>query len=469
MSQLKPDGGKPLEDIGEIKHSSWIHTSYSVGGFLDNLLTAAFTIRVIGFYEDEVLLPIIFVSIAFAIYGFWNMINDPLAGYISDKTYRFTKRWGRRFPWFMVSAIPCAIVYFFIFTVPPGDILFIFLWFLISICLFDLFFSFWNINWNSIYPDKFRSIKERTRVAGLYTILGMIGLALGMLLPPMFITYGVRSTYIIAAMIIMLISVVCAILMIPAMREDKELIDRLLRLSIEQEKKESFIHILKFGIKQKNFSGFLIVYLAQMVMTTLMLSSFYYFVRYVLRMEAEIEIYISAAFLLGGMVSVPVWVMLGRKFGNRKAIMIGMALTIFLFIPLLVVSTLIATIISAFLLGIGIGAVWTLRVPAFSEVIDELVIKTGKRQEGVYYGVMTFFGRLSIIIAAITFAIVHEATGYVPGAETQSPIALVGIRVIFALVPMIFYLIGLLVMWKVYDLTLDKVKSNEGKLNELNL
>ena len=469
MSQLKPDGGKPLEDIGEIKHSSWIHTSYSVGGFLDNLLTAAFTIRVIGFYEDEVLLPIIFVSIAFAIYGFWNMINDPLAGYISDKTYRFTKRWGRRFPWFMVSAIPCAIVYFFIFTVPPGDILFIFLWFLISICLFDLFFSFWNINWNSIYPDRFRSIKERTRVAGLYTILGMIGLALGMLLPPMFITYGVRSTYIIAAMIIMLISVVCAILMIPAMREDKELIDRLLRLSIEQEKKESFVHILKFGIKQKNFSGFLIVYLAQMVMTTLMLSSFYYFVRYVLRMEAEIEIYISAAFLLGGMVSVPVWVMLGRKFGNRKAIMIGMALTIFLFIPLLVVSTLIATIISAFLLGIGIGAVWTLRVPAFSEVIDELVIKTGKRQEGVYYGVMTFFGRLSIIIAAITFAIVHEATGYVPGAETQSPIALVGIRVIFALVPMIFYLIGLLVMWKVYDLTLDKVKSNEGKLNELNL
>ena len=328
MSQLKPDGGKSLEDIGEIKHSSWIHTSYSVGGFLDNLLTAAFTIRVIGFYEDEVLLPIIFVSIAFAIYGFWNMINDPLAGYISDKTYRFTKRWGRRFPWFMVSAIPCAIVYFFIFTVPPGDILFIFLWFLISICLFDLFFSFWNINWNSIYPDKFRSIKERTRVAGLYTILGMIGLALGMLLPPMFITYGVRSTYIIAAMIIMLISVVCAILMIPAMREDKELIDRLLRLSIEQEKRESFIHILKFGIKQKNFSGFLIVYLAQMVMTTLMLSSFYYFVRYVLRMEAEIEIYISAAFLLGGMVSVPVWVMLGRKFGNRKAIMIGMALTI---------------------------------------------------------------------------------------------------------------------------------------------
>ena len=52
--------------------------------------------------------------------------------------------------------------------------------------------------------------------------------------------------------------------MIPAMREDKELIDRFIRIS-EEEKKESFLQTLKFGIRQKNFSGFLMVYLAQMV------------------------------------------------------------------------------------------------------------------------------------------------------------------------------------------------------------
>ncbi|MFX0070599.1 MAG: MFS transporter [Candidatus Hermodarchaeota archaeon] len=457
------------EELDEIQHSTGIHTSYSVGGFLDNFLTAAFTIRVIGFYEDEVLLPIILVGIAYTIYGFWNMINDPIAGYVSDRPNRLTKRWGRRFPWFITSAIPCAIIYLLIFTVPSGSELTLFIWLLIIICLFDLCFSFWTINWNAIFPDKFRSIKERTKVAGMYTILGMIGLALGMLLPPLFITYGNRDTYVIAAIIVMTISIICAILMIPSMREEREVIDRVLRLTIDKEKEDSFYQVLKIAVKQKNFMAFLMVYLAQMVLTVLMLSSFYYWVRYILRLEAETEIYISAAFLLGGMLSVPLWVILGRKFGNKKAITIGAALTTLLFIPFLFISTLMLTIISAILLGVGVGAIWTLRVPAFSDVIDELVIKTGKRNEGIYYGIMTFFGRLSIVIGAVSIAIVHVMTNYIPGAESQTPLALWGIRVIIALIPMIFYFIGFLIIWKVYDLDLNKVQILQKELKKSNL
>jgi GPH family glycoside/pentoside/hexuronide:cation symporter len=397
------------------------------------------------------------------------MINDPIAGYISDKKTRFTKRWGRRFPWFTVSAIPCTIVYLFIFIVPPSPVIILFFWLLLTICLFDLFFSMWTINWNAIFPDKFRSIKERTRVAGIYTIFGMIGLALGMLLPPLFITYGDRLSYITAATMVMIVSIICALFMIPSMREDKETIDRILRISESTEKKDTFLHTLKFGVKQKNFLGFLMVYLAQMVLTELMLISFYYWNRYILKMEAETEIYISAMFLLGGLVSVPLWVFLGRKFGNKKAITIGALLTTILLIPFLLISTLETTMIFAILLGIGVGAVWTLRVPAFSEVIDEIVIKTRKRNEGVYYGIMTFFGRLAIVIGAVTIAIVHETTSYVPGAENQTPLALWGIRIIIALVPLIFYFVGFLVIWKVYDLDLIKVKAQQKQLKEMNL
>ena len=49
----------------------------------------------------------------------------------------------------------------------------------------------------------------------------------------------------------MLICIICAILMIPAMREDKELIDRIFRISKEEGKKESFYQMLKFGIREK--------------------------------------------------------------------------------------------------------------------------------------------------------------------------------------------------------------------------
>jgi len=228
------------DSSAEIKYSSLTHLSYSLGGFFDNFLTAAFTIRVIGFYEDELLVPIILIGVAFFFYGIWNMVNDPLAGYLSDKTTRFTERWGRRFPWFLFSAFPLAIVYFLIFAVPFTGEYVIFFWLLITICIFDLFFSFWMTNWLALYPDKFRSHKERTKVGGITTILGLLGMAFGMLLPPLFITYGVKESYIYAALLVTMIGLISAFLMVPGMREDQELRERALKV-VEKKRSNHFL------------------------------------------------------------------------------------------------------------------------------------------------------------------------------------------------------------------------------------
>lgn len=107
--------------------------------------------------------------------------------------------------------------------------------------------------------------------------------------------------------------------------------------------------------------------------------------------------------------------------------------------------------------------------PCFSDVIDEIVVKTGKRQEGIYTGIRTFFGRLSIVVQAISIAVVHEITSFIPGAEIQTDLALWGIRVILALIPMIFYIVAFFFMWKVYDLTPEKVQKIQVQLKELNL
>lgn len=257
--------------------------------------------------------------------------------------------------------------------------------------------------------------------------------------------------------------------MIPGMHEDKDLRDRALLVVKERNKSDSIFQILKFAIKQKNFIVYLIAYLAQLVLMVLMLGSVYYLVRYTLGMPADVEMIISAAFLVGSLISVPLWVWLGRKLGNRKVYLIGTSLVVVILMPLLFVSDIIAVVISTILVGIGIGALWTLMYPCFSDVIDEIVVKTGKRQEGIYTGIRTFFGRLSIVVQAISIAVVHEITSFIPGAEIQTDLALWGIRVILALIPMIFYLVAFFFMWKVYDLTPEKVQKIQVQLKELNL
>ena len=390
------------------------------------------------------------------------MINDPLLGYLCDRRTRLTERWGRRFPWFIIGAFIYSLTYLLIFITPFRDQLGMFIWLLITLIVFELFYSLWQINWLSLYPDKFRSQKERTKVSSLGALAGLLGVAVGIILPPLFIKYGDIDSYILAAFILMIINLLCTFLVIPGMRENEELIAREIRIIEQQTQKESFWRALKFAIKQKNFMAYNIFYIGSQVSLVLVLSSLPFWTIYIIgTRDPNVEMMIAATYIFGSILSIPLWFKLGRKYGNRKCFMIGAVPSIILSIPLLFLSDIMLILIIILATSIAGGAVNTLMYPCLSDAIDELVLKSGERKEGIYSGIRTFFGRSAIIIQALVFTIVHQLTGYRAGAATQTPLALWGIRVIMVLIPMFFSIVGFLVMWLVYDLTPDKVRENK--------
>ncbi|MCP4761552.1 MAG: MFS transporter [archaeon] len=450
----------------EMKHSSKIHTSYSLGSFFEDFLGTAFSVMVFFFYDNILGMDANVVGVAYIIFGIWNMINDPFAGYISDKPHKWTKKWGKRFPIFMITIIPCALlpIILFIPNIPNEFLLFLYL--VITICVFDMLFSFWNTNWLAIFPNKFRSQKERTQVGAIQTVFSQVGVTVGMLLP-MLLCGDTQESYIIPAIIISVICFITAVLMIPSMRETKEEI----QFSLNQPKEEEpYLKTLKFALKQKHFIAYLVAYLGQSVMMTVMLGALPYFSEFVLQAgeESLIEIFISAAILIGGVVSVPLWTWVGRKYGNRVGYLFGTGNTaIILCCGIFFGITDILMIIFGFILGFSMGATWTLIYPTFSDVIDDLVVKMKKRKEGIFYGFRTLIGRLSIVIEGISFGIIFTITD-VDNHPYEVP-AQWGIRFAMMGTPMIFYALGFLFMWKVYGLKPDKVKSNKEKMKELGL
>ena len=150
--------------------------------------------------------------------------------------------------------------------------------------------------------------------------------------------------------------------------------------------------------------------------------------------------------------------------------MCGTGLTAVLLVVLFFVSmNYWLVVVFAGLVGFTMGATWSLMYPTFSDVIDEIVVKAGKRSEGIYYGFRTFIGRFSIVIQAATFGIIHGLTQFDPTLDSQFEPAILGIRIHTALVPALFYFLGFLAMWRIYDLKPKKVQEIKLKLVELDI
>ncbi|MFX1338263.1 MAG: hypothetical protein ACFFDK_06620 [Promethearchaeota archaeon] len=80
-SKTTPYNSNKTNESEAIKYSFSIHLSYGLVGFLIHFIATALAERIIFIYENVLMLDIVLIGIVFVIFGFWNMINDPLIDY----------------------------------------------------------------------------------------------------------------------------------------------------------------------------------------------------------------------------------------------------------------------------------------------------------------------------------------------------------------------------------------------------
>lgn len=460
------------QDIFKSKYSTGTHLSYGVARLVKQFLETAFTVRVFYYFENEILLPVLLVGIAYVLYGLWNMINDPLLGYFCDNTSFFLNRGGKRFPWIMIGILINIVFYLIIFIPFDTNVASnpwpVFVFFLVSICAFDGFFTLWTVNYFSLFPVKFRSNNERRIVNGMQTIFAQLGLFLGVILPPLFIEYGNKQSYFTAALVVGLVTLIFVVLSIKGVREDKELINFYIHLETEQQN-ESFFKNIKIALKQKNYMAHVISATLFNGFSIVALASVPYMVHFIFGLPADDEIILEVGLLLSGLLSVPIWTKLIKKSGTRKINIIGFfSCMIVVFFIFFAQDITYATIIMI-IIGACVGSLWVAGALILSDVVDEIALKNKKRKEGIYYGFVNFFGRLEIVIQSLVFTAIHILFGFEAGAPTQNALAILGLRIQIAIFPMIFMLLGGLIFWKWYDLTPEHSKKIQEQLQELNL
>ena len=448
--------------------------SYSLGFLLVNSVGSGSAI-VFYYFEVEIGLPVALLGLALVIFAIWNMINDPLAGYLTDRPFKFTKKWGMRFPWILIGIIPTSIFMFLLFLSPdadPSNPWPVFWYFLIISCVADMFFSIFTTHINAGYTTHFRSDAERRRSSAINNFIpAILGLYWGFI-GPLIVEYGDKQTFILSAFISLVIIIILIILLIPGIRESEELKERFLRGYEITEKKErvSYWKTMKKAFKRRNFTTTFLVFLFLSLSGTLYGASGIYFMKDVLRLPLYFAIYTALGGFIGFMVFIPFWVNRMNKYGAPKIMKISLILIALSYIPVLWITTIEEAVFFSFTGGMALGAYTISLGPVAADVYDECTISDGKHQEAMYEGIRTFFFRSALIFQALIFTVVHILTAYNPDPDAiQTPLAVWGIRVHMGLIPSLLTLVSFFIMVKWYDLEGEKRLAVKIKLQELGL
>ena len=475
----------------ETRHSKLTFLSNAFGLLCATLIGAiqGFTLF---YYEAVVGLRASYIAIGMFIFLIYNGLNDPIFGYLMDRNLKFTRKWGRRFPWIVIGIVPWVLSVVLLFSAPnlpkniTGELLnpwpaFGFL--ILSLVLIDTFGTLVGVNFKAIQMEKFRTEHERNRFTKYYAPLDILAIVLGMLLPPLFtdmIPGDAFASYSMMAVILAVIALVFGFLSLPGNREDKIMIDRF--YSPDSVKRMNFFKVFKEAIKTKSYVVWFIFGICNGIWIALVVNNMLYITTFVLDVGGDMFLIIMALNLVGTLISIPIWLRYIRKIkNNKKAIVIAGFMTVAATLPLTFFTGLIDIMIFGFILGLVQGGlnsyIYTIIGPS---VTEDVIVKMGKNQKMVLFGISAMLFRFVAFIDEFIVAFVHDTTGYIAGNDNYldmlaavnaagGDMALVqmGIRLLQGVIPALVLLVGVLILWKFFPITQERLLSNKAKLEEL--
>jgi GPH family glycoside/pentoside/hexuronide:cation symporter len=413
--------------------------SYSIGQIADIASYQTFTFLTFTFYFAVVGIRIELVVLGFVIWSIWNSFNDTFIGYLSDRTHT---RWGRRFPWIMGSLIPIAVIMVLLFTplssIGITDPTINFAYFMIIIIVFELFFTMYDINYTSLYPEIFMTEEERAKGNNVRQIFAIVGLLAAFLLPGIFIssyTSPLPGEYPTFGIVVAIIVVIAGLLFLKFSPKG--------RTEFRKDYKDApnFFNNLKYSFKNKSFMRYIPAEIANWFCFGMIPVIAPLYGEFVLGFEDPfmISLLLGVSFLSAGLFMTILWKPLVQKIGPRKSWLISMTIWIITLTPV--------AFIIFFLVGIGLaGSLYIIDI-IIADIVDEDEVKTGTRREGGYYGVNIFFQRFATVFVFLIIGPVFLIANWsefdpniIPDFELRSLMVLYPvIALVIAIVAIYFY------------------------------
>jgi len=393
--------------------SFWTKLAYGTGdwsiasfGTLRQVFYAIFLTDVVGL-EPRL------ASFAALIGIIWDAINDPIVGTLSD---RVRSRWGRRRPFLLIFSIPFGLSFIALWWAPQFENQYLLaatvaLTFMLS----DTFQTLVSIPFYALTPDITPDYDERTSITGYRMFFNLLASLATAVAAPAIVDAALASGatqqqgYFIVSALFGGLAVIPFFIIFAVVRERNNVTDA-------AEPEIPFMQTLRTAWENVPFRFATGLYMLNWITFDLVALALPFYLGYWIAngnllqkaLGLPLESAVFACLLVTSVIVLPLWVWLARKLGKQNAYIIGM--TFWVVVQLLIYAVqpgqITFILVLAVMAGISVSTAHVLPDAIFPDVIEWDELRTGRRREGIYYGVKNFVrkltGALAIFIALQT-------------------------------------------------------------------
>ena len=429
------------------------------------------------FYAVTILLiPIFFIPIIYLIYSIVDGFNDPLIGYYTDRSKRFTEKYGKRYPWIIIGTILAPIPLILAFIPISNSLIITIIWLTVMMCLFETFATLREINQEGLFPDLFRYDDQRATVSGFGMFFTLMAQFIAAITIPLIIYLLGGATepiaFIGAAIYIIILTYIVSIpYALWGVKESEEMKQRRAKLDQEIKEYEPVIKVVKRILKDRNWMGLIIAFLIFGTGGLCFIGGMNYFVLHYLGLGIEATILPGFILITTAVIAIPFWVKLAKKISAKNLYITGLSFAAVGFFIYFFVNDYTGIVIMAGFMGVVWSGNWGIvgrMVQA--QAIDNAAVTNGKREEASYAGLFRVFSAFTYFFQSLIFVIVWTLTGYEPEKRaSQTELARLGLKLNISLIPATLVFISIIIFAIMYTINEEKALINKQKLVEMGL
>lgn len=411
---------------------------YGAGDFGFSLTETTIGVLFAIYLVDVVGLSPALAALAVFVGRSWDYINDPLIGYISDRT---RTRWGRRRPFLLFGFLPYAIAFSALWWIPPLSNQFaLAAYYAFAYLFYDAAATLVYMPYFALTPELTLDYDERTSLTSYRMAFSIIAGLVAFTLP-LVIIGSMRPENAARVLVVgVVFGFMAGLPLLFTFFGTRE------RTEFQTQAVPALRESLLAAMKNRPFvfaSGiFLFTWTGMEIIQSMLL----FFLRYRLNLETQSDL-IAGTVFIAALLTLPFWEWSSRRWDKRKAYIFGM-----LFLSAVITSLIVASpnwdlafiLLLAALAGVGVGAVHVLPWSIIPDAVEWDEAQTGQRHEGMFYSLVTLLRKVATSIAIPLTLLMLDWSGYVSNAATQTPRTVQAIQFLMGPLPSLLFLGGIL-------------------------